>query len=235
MSAPNPNLKFILGIFIMFCGWIICFDLFLLIIGIPFFLVGMLLVLLSKKSMWTKIITITLPIVLWYAVFEFILHSINQKTPITMLIPENYNGEVRVVYGELNGVVPEEEEGRMILEIPRNGVLVIQPHLQSGLEDIQYYYVDAKKQRTKLDAIKMRGQTGVKYPAVYFEGTQSPPSPAGQSSNVPAKLDYVYDSFDVVLDQLANFKPLSDTIALNQKMKYDWRTDSLVKVCRGIK
>ncbi len=238
MSTQNPrlnsNLKFILGIFIMLCGWIICFDVFLLIIGIPFFLIGMLLVFLSKKSIAVKIITVAIPIVLWWIGFEIILHEINKKTPVTLLIPENFKGQVRVVYGEMNGVVPQKENGRMLLAIPENGILIVQPFLESGLDDIEYYAVDSKNQRTRISPMKSSGE---KFSSAIFQGTFSSVAPPGKPSDASPALDYIYDSFyifpSVVPDQGNGIA--IDPASYTEEAKNNPLTDSLVKVIRKIK
>jgi hypothetical protein len=235
MSAPkpiNPNLKFILGIFIMFCGWIICFDIFLLIIGIPFFLVGMILVFLSKKSILVKSITVAIPIILWFVGFEIILYEINKPTSITILIPQNYDGEFRIVEGEQNGVAPTEENGRITVTIPENGILITQAHLNlKESTDFEYYYVASNGNRTKLSS--ENGKENIKLPSVEFKGMTSPPNDSGQSNEAARKLDYLYDSFEVNsgIDVLI---PTTDSFS-NLELKLTQLTDSLIKIERGIK
>ena len=68
----------------------------------------------------------------------------------------------------------------------------------------------------------------------------SPPTPAGQSSDVPSKLDYVYDRFIIYSSFEEAAKPISNSISnvekvLNSQLKFDSITDSKVKVERGIK
>jgi hypothetical protein len=242
MSAPkpNPNLKFFLGIFIMFCGWVICFDIFMLTFGIPFFLIGTFLILTSPKKLLTKIIIIVIPIVLWFVGFELILYAINKQTPVTILIPETYTDEFRIVEGETNGVMPEEENGRLILKVPANGILLIQPHLNLKTEsgDIEYYFVDSQNHRTRISGMKALN-VNVKFPAVLFKGVMSPPNLPGQSSNVPRPLDYLYDSFEVYPASFPDMlKPTTDgidTVRLNDEMRFDALTDSLVKISRKLK
>ncbi len=85
VSQTNPNMKFFFGIVLIICGWVICFDVFKLMIGMAFFLLGTILVLVSKKSLLVKLITIGIPILLWFVCFEIILHEIGKQKKVTLL------------------------------------------------------------------------------------------------------------------------------------------------------
>jgi hypothetical protein len=229
----NPNLKFIFGIILIVCGWIICFDIFLLIIGLAFFILGTILVMFSKKSLLVKSITVGIPILLWFIGFELILHEINKPERITILIPENFSGEFRIVEGEKNGIVPTEENGRTTLKIPPNGILISQAHLNLNQDtDFEYFFINGENHKTKLRVLQSISDSDAVYPAVLFNGMQSPPGLPGQSSNIPLKLDYVYDSFRVVTQPLEDG---IDSALIKQATMINPLTDSLVKIERGIK
>lgn len=226
MSQQASNLKFGIGIALILIGTLVCFNMFLLLVGIPIFLVGAVLVLLSKKSLLLKAITIVIPIILWWAGFELLKYMINQKTAITVIVPDQFKGQLRVVYNEKDGVIPQNVDGRMELEIPENGILIIQPNLESGLDDIKYYYRDASGKRSELNQLKSADDKTAKRPAVYFEGTAS--STSVDPAKTPA-LDYLYNSFYVVRND-------SDKIETQvEEMKNNTLTDSLVRVCRQLK
>jgi energy-coupling factor transporter transmembrane protein EcfT len=232
----NPNIKFIFGIVLILCGWIICFDLFLLMIGLAFFLLGTILVLTAKKKLWVKILVIGLPILLWFIGFEIILHEISKPTSVTILIPENYNGEFRIVEGEKNGAVPTEENGRTILCIPENGNLITSAHLNlHENSNFEFYYINKENQRTKIKEWKHGMKRERAMPSVLFSGLLSPSIPSGQSSNVPRTLDYLYDSFNVNNGKMMYCG--TDDTGEFEKRRYiqDQITDSLVKIERGIK
>ncbi len=229
MSANSSNLKFIFGIILIACGWVICFDLFLLIFGLGFFLLGTILVLVSKKSILIKSLTIGIPILLWFVGFEIILHEINKKTAILVVIPENFKGQVRVIYGEEGGVVPITENDRMVLNIPQNGILIIKPYLESGLDDMEFYFADASGKRTKLNEVKNSDYENVKRPSVLIEQGRSSEGKPGASSDVPAELDYIYDGFFVFANDSTQYE------SFEEERKNNPLTDSLVKVSRGIK
>ncbi|HEU4718128.1 MAG TPA: hypothetical protein VFU15_09850 [Bacteroidia bacterium] len=69
------------------------------------------------------------------------------------LIPDNFNGDFRVVYGEKCGVLPESENGRRVMRIPADGVLIVQEEFRAGTIDNVYYLVDAAGKRTKVNEI----------------------------------------------------------------------------------
>lgn len=67
----------------------------------------------------------------------------------TVLIPQNFEGGVLVVFNQENGK-PEEWEGRKRLyRIPENGVLEIQFSPPQGLREYaEFYFVDSIGNRT---------------------------------------------------------------------------------------
>jgi Na+/phosphate symporter len=82
----KPNTKFLFGIILIACGWLICFDLYKLIFGIPFFLLGTILVLFSQKSWLVKILVIGIPIILWFVGFKLILNAIEKQRATTVVM-----------------------------------------------------------------------------------------------------------------------------------------------------
>jgi len=53
----------------------------------------------------------------------------------TYLIPDDFEGEIIVIYDEDCGIIPPVENGRMVFDIPKSGVLVIQPEFEAGIID----------------------------------------------------------------------------------------------------
>jgi hypothetical protein len=223
-NKPNPvlksNVRFIFGIILIACGWVICFNLFMLIFGIPFFLLGTVLVMFSKKSWLVKSLIIGVPIILWIVGFQLILHEIKKKDAVAIVVEHDFSGQVRVVYGEKNGIVPETKDGRMFFEIPANGVLLVKPFIKSGLTDIEYYVLDNKGVKIKITALKSPGEKVAGQRAGYFEGTMS---------SEPGSPDYIYDAFFILGNDSAK------ALTYQEEMVKNPLTDSLVKASRGIK
>jgi hypothetical protein len=212
MAIDKPTARFIFGIMLIVCGWVICFNLFMLVFGIPFFLLGCILVIFSKRSWITKSLIIGVPIILWFVGFKLLLNIVERKEAVTVIVPYEFSGQARVVYGEAGGIEPERKDGRMILNIPANGILVIKPFLGSGLTDVQYYRISNKEvPQTAFGS---------------FEGTMSSES---TDADKPVKLDYIYDAF--IIRKNDSIKAMSP----NEEKIKDQLTDSLVKVSRGMK
>jgi hypothetical protein len=224
MSALKPNTKFIFGIILIACGWLICFDLFMLVFGTAFFLLGTIIIMFSKKSWLVKSLIIGIPIILWFVVFQFILHQIQKNDAVAVVVNKGFSGQVRVIYGEKNGIVPETKDGRLFFKIPDNGVLIIQPFIKSGLTDIEYYFLDDKGVKVKMSVMKTPDDKTTGRPAGFFEGTMSSEANAGAAS-----LDYIYDAFFILGNDSAK------ALTYQEEMVKNPLTDSLVKVSRGIK
>jgi hypothetical protein len=64
--------------------------------------------------------------------------------PETYLIPENFEGRFRIVYGETCGLEPKIQNGRRILEIPDSRLLIIKPEFKEGKTDYEFFFVDDK-------------------------------------------------------------------------------------------
>ncbi len=92
-------------------------------------------------------ITIILTIIGMYMI-SFLNAYLTRPEPETFLIPDNYAGKIRIVYGEECGVNPLIENGRRVLQIPNSGLLIIKPKFKAGIIDHEYYFVDSNGNRT---------------------------------------------------------------------------------------
>jgi len=91
--------------------------------------------------------------ILTLSLTQFAGNYYNRPEAETYLIPNDFKGEFRVVYGEKNGQNPPMENGRRLLKVPANGVLVIQPEFKDGKVDQQFFLVDRKGKRTAISTI----------------------------------------------------------------------------------
>lgn len=89
------------------------------------------------------------------------------------LIPNNINGKFRVIYGEKCGQRPAFENGRRVMKIPSTRILIIQPKFQAGVIDNEYYLVDGKGMRTKINERLDYDKKSSKSPEVSIDGTGS--------------------------------------------------------------
>ena len=133
---------------------------------------------------------------------------LNKPAPEMYLIPAGFRGELRVVYGEPGGVAPPVENGRRVLQIPPDGVTIIQPEYRSGLIDNEYYLVDAAGGRTRLSDDMQAPVPGSPLPRVHLGGAGSVGggmADGSSSSESPLAIEYTYftvgepNTSDVVL------------------------------------
>ncbi|MBK9489571.1 MAG: hypothetical protein IPO07_12855 [Haliscomenobacter sp.] len=122
----------------------------LLIFGVPVFIIGTILVLLSKKPTKTKLLTTLLPVIAYLPLTYLFLLAYNHTSPKTFLIPAEYQGTIRIVYEEKCGIKMQEENGRQILQFPETGILILNEKFNGGINN-EYYLIDKSGNRTKVD------------------------------------------------------------------------------------
>lgn len=103
------------------------------------------------SSLFSFLITLIVTTVI-ILLFNILNAYLSQPDKETYLIPVGFEGEVTVIYGEKCGIKPAYENGRRVLQIPDNGILIIQPEFEGGTFDREYYFIDrnGKKERIKL-------------------------------------------------------------------------------------
>ncbi len=147
------------------------------------------------------------------------------------LIPANYDGEFRVIYGEKNGISPLYENGRRVLKIPSNGILIIKPKFKGGWINNEYYLVDNNGKRTKLNEIDEHNNQLTKPMGIAVNGSGSFGGLMPDSSfSSESPLAIHYTDFTVFN---------KDTTAWNEKNEFifhqyfDSLTTALVDSCRA--
>ena len=68
-KMKNSNALYFSGIFALFIGWVMSYIFYALVIAIPLYLAGVILISLSNKSLSTIIITCSIPLALWYLMY----------------------------------------------------------------------------------------------------------------------------------------------------------------------
>jgi hypothetical protein len=97
-------------------------------------------------------------------------YYINRPEKELFLIPARFEGVFRIVYGKECGIEPEYENERRVLKIPEDGILVIKPKFKEGTLDHEYYLIDERGNRRKLDRTYDWGDNK---PGVLSRGTGS--------------------------------------------------------------
>jgi hypothetical protein len=99
------------------------------------------------------------------------LGSCTRPAKETVLIPDDFEGEFRIIYGEKCGLNPKMEKGRRVLEIPQNGLLIIQPEFEEGIIDRQYYFLDSDFNRAKINQLVNYEERKTRAPGVLTGGS----------------------------------------------------------------
>ena len=168
-------------------------------------------------------------IVLIYAC-SFLFSYLNAPEKELYLIPANFEGNFRVIYGEKCGINPPFENGRRVMKIPDNGILIVQPEFKAGTVDNEYFLVDKNGRRTKLNELYDYSERLTKSPGVLMGGSGNSmvPMPDGSSSSEsPLTIHYTY--FTVYN---------KDTVSLGEQensfqvKRLDSTVNSLVEKCR---
>jgi hypothetical protein len=160
---------------------------------------------------------------------SFAWSYLNRPEKETYLIPADFKGEFRIVYGEKCGVTPRSGEGRRILEVPLNGVLIIQPEFQAGIIDNEYYLVDGTGKRTRLDS-SYGNEDGTPRIVMGGSGSFGGPMPDG-SFSTESDLAIEYTDF-TVFDKDSTTRDERETFRAHQK--FDSLTNALVDSCRNV-
>ena len=194
----------------------------------PIFIIGVIFIFFSKKPIKIKILATLLPVILWIPVTGLIYHFAGKTIPATFLITKNFNGQFRVIYGEPCGIEPKTLNGRRVLEIPSNGILIIKPELEGGWNDYEYFLIDTNGSLTKLKDLTTFKDDREKI-GVYLDGTGSigGQMPDGSSSS-ESPLAIEFSDF-VVFTGATTFDNYRNTLVI------DSLTSVLVDSCRNSK
>lgn len=154
---------------------------------------------------------------------------LSRPEPKTFLIPTNFEGSFKVIYGEECGIIPPTENGRKILRIPANGILIVQPEFESGIIDHEYYFIDEDGKRTKIEQYENYSDGTKNIPGVRLGGSGSMGGamPDGGFSSEPP-LAIHYTDFQVYQDTI-------DRYDFKEKRKFDSLTTTFVEECRKLK
>jgi len=116
----------------------------------------------------------------------------NNPTPETYLIPVDFKGEFRVVYNEKNGLEPKMEDGRRVMKVPANGILIVKPEFKNGTVDQQFFMIDGNGNRKQLNNIVKYEDRSRLAPGVLYWG---PGISIQNSKYASTKLQYVDFTF----------------------------------------
>lgn len=174
-------------------------------------------------------LTVIATIIGIYAI-SFASSYLTKPEPETFLIPANFEGKVRIVYGEECGINPSTINGRRELQIPKNGFLIIQPEFEAGIIDHEYFFVDQNGNRTEIMQYENYTDGTKNIPGVQLGGSGSmggamPDGSSSSESQLAIHFTdlYVYNS---------NSREFSDREYTLRERRIDSLTAALVNDCR---
>lgn len=131
------------GLILIILSWLACLNPYWILFAGPIFIIGLLIIWLSKAKTKTKLLTTFLPLLLWYpGMLAFFFIASNHMTPETFLVPKNFRGQIALIYNEPCGQTVPKVDGRLIYKIPNNGVMILTNKFETGIIDQEYYFVD---------------------------------------------------------------------------------------------
>lgn len=148
----------------------------------------------------------------------------------TYLIPDNFKGNFRVIYGEACGITPSAENDRRVLIIPNNGILIIKPKFEAGGINHEYYFTDKGGGRKKINEISNKTDITSKSPGVSFIGSGNIPGEMPNGSFSSESPEAIYYSEFTLFNKSENL--IHDRKKYSNFEKLNSLTIDLVKKCR---
>jgi hypothetical protein len=230
MNHTNRNnmrtKTFYIGLTLIIISFIVCLiSFYLLVFGIPTFLIGVLLVFLSKRTTKTKLLTTLIPLVLYIPCTFLFLFIYNYSSQKTILIPKNFKGNLRVVYEENCGDGYEKKEGVKTLTFPDNGILILNEDFDSHV-NYKYYLVDKLGNKTEIPQIIDFKDRVLKLPCVLVGGSGTIDQTVKANSISKEGKEISYKDFFVYN------KDIVDRNNYKSQQRFDSLTTVIVNQCR---
>ncbi len=217
---------FYIGLTFIIISFIACvLSFYLLVFGIPTFLIGALLIFLSKQSIKTKLLTTLIPLVLYIPCTFLFLFIYNYSSQKTILIPKNFNGNLRVVYEENCGISYEKKEGVKTLTFPDYGILILNEDFDSHV-NYKYYLVDKLGNKTEITQILDFKDRVQKRPCVLVGGSGTIGQTVEANSVSQKGKEISYKDFFVYN------KDIVDRNDYKSQQRFDSLTTVIVNQCR---
>ncbi len=220
------QITFYIGLTLISISFIACVvSFYLLVFGIPTFLVGAILIFLSKQNIKTKLLTTLIPLILYVPSTFLFLYAYNYSTPKTILIPKNFEGNLRVVYEENCGSNFDKTDGVKTLTFPENGILILKEDFDRHV-NYNYYFVDKLGNRTEIQQILAFSDKVQKRPCVLVGGSGTIGQTIEANSTNQEEKAITYSDFYVYN------KDTVDKNDYKNQQKFDSLTTAIVNQCR---
>lgn len=119
--------------------------------GLPIFtlIIGLICVWVSSASSRKKVATTAIPFIVIPVIF-FTLMELNRADPEIYLIPADFRGQFYLVLNEPCGMPLESEKGARVYRIPPDGIVITRSPFNAGVQNKQFFLVDASGNRSAL-------------------------------------------------------------------------------------
>ena len=217
---------FYIGLTLVAISFIACVvSFYLLAFGIPTFLIGAILVWLSKQTIKTKLLTTLTPIAFYFPITFSFLYVYNFSAPKTILIPKHFDGNLRVVYDEKCGRSYKKTDGVITLTFPENGILILNEGFDRHV-NYNYFLVDKLGNRTKIPQILSFSNRTRKEPCVLVGGSGTIGQTIEANSTNQEEKGITYSDFYVYNKDTGNNNDYKS------QQKFDSLTMVIVNQCR---
>lgn len=217
---------FYIGLTLVAISFIACVvSFYLLAFGIPTFLAGTIFIFLSKQNINIKLLSTLTPLILYVPSTLLFLYAHNYSTPKTILIPKNFEGNLRVVYEENCGRNYDKTDGINTLTFPDNGILILNEDFDRHV-NYDYYLVDELGNRTKISQILNFKDRIQKRPCVLVGGSGTIGQTIEANSTNYVEKEITFSDFYIYNN---------DTVDRNDfksQQKFDSLTTAIVNQCR---
>ena len=183
------------------------------------------MVLISKRTIKLKLLSTIVPIVLYFPITFLFLYIYNYSTPKNILIPKNFEGNLRVVYEEKCGQNYDIADGVKTLIFPDNGILILNEDFDSHI-NYNYYLIDENGNKTKISEILDFKERLQEYPSILVRGSGTFwQSIETNSANIQEK-GIVFSDFYLYNSSIDNRNEFK------ARQKLDSLTTAIVNQCR---
>jgi hypothetical protein len=224
-----------IGIIVIILSFLISLNPYWLIFGVPLFVIGIILLLLSQKSIKSKLIWIITPIIFWYPFMHLFLYLMGIIGTVTaqkldLIFPKNFEGKAIVISNMPCGKEIEIIDNREQLKIPESGILLYKGNLRSG-------YINNRYLKINNNGKKMEIATRANY--MYFEDSENKPdksvvgiwlSGGGTKYNPNPDGGIKYSFREFVISSKDSLEKWSD---FKSSRELERITDSLVENCKN--
>ena len=220
------KIAFYIGLTLIAISFIVCIvSFYLLVFGLPTFIVGVILVFLSHQSTKTKLLTTIVPLIAYLPSTYLFLYVYNYSTPKTILIPSEFEGTLRVVYEEKCGRNYDQTDGVKTLTFPENGLLILSEDFDSHI-NYNYYLIDEVGNRTEIPQILSFREKVQKLPCVLVSGSGTIELPIEANRTNQEEKGITYTDFYVYN------KDTVDRNDYKSQQYFDSLTTAIVNQCR---